>query len=348
VIGPLSKAAARAALPAASLALAMTSAVVVSSLAASPAPVASPRPGLVDGEGWIAYQTSTSQRGGAHAVHLVRPDGTGAFFALEAVDGGEQLHPDWSPDGRSIALDAADRDGTYDVWVADTSDWSADRIVDCTAPCLWVQEPAFSPDGKRIAYQRRQATDAGDISMVEILDVGSGETAVVYQTGPDLWVNAPRWSPDGTSLVFEQVLLDGDRFIGVSLEVLDLAAPGTTREIVPVERYANNADWSPDGALIAFSAPGEFGEPGGARSDIWVVAPDGSRMRQVTDVAAGGGSAVQPTFTPDGGRIMFKLTDRKIGAIDAMATIAIDGTDVRPASGGAYSVGWHARLRPTP
>ena len=129
-------------------------------------------------------------------------------------------------------LDAADRDGTYDVWVADTSDWSAERIVDCSAPCLWVQEPAFSPD-RKIAYQRHQMSDAGEVSMREIR-LDSGETAVVYETDPDKGVNAPRWSPDGMALVFEQVLLDGGRFIGVSLEMLDLRSPGTSREIVPV------------------------------------------------------------------------------------------------------------------
>ena len=30
-----------------------------------------------------------------------------------------------------------------------------------------------------------------------------------------------------------------------------------------------------------------------------MVHPDGSGLRQVTDVAASGGTAVQPTFTPD-------------------------------------------------
>ena len=125
--------------------------------------------------------------------------------------------------------------------------------------------------------------------------------------------------------MFEQVVGDGAGGVGVSLEVLDIATPGVTRTIVPAKRMANNSDWSPDGGLIAFSAPIKGGEPGGSLSDIWVVHPDGTKPQRVTDVAATGGSAVQPTFTPDGARIMFKLTDDRVGASDAIATIPVGG-----------------------
>lgn len=307
----------------------------------------SPRPSIEDGEAWIAYQNITSERSGAHAVHLVHPDGTGDFFALDIVPGGEQKHPDWSPDGRRLVLDVTDSDSTQDIWIADLTDWSARELVDCAAPCLWVQEPAWSRDGSKVAYQRHTTSAAGEVSTIEILDLMQGTTSVVYETGTDKGVFAPRWSPGDTSLVFEQAASDGDNFLGVSLEVLDLATPNVTRTIVPVERMANSADWSPDGSLIAFSAPIAGGEPGGALSDVWVVSPDGTGPRRVTDVAASGGTALQPTFTPDGASIMFKLTDERVGASDAIATIAVAGGAPQPATGSDYVYGWHPRLRPT-
>jgi Tol biopolymer transport system component len=307
-----------------------------------------PRPG---GVAWVAYQRPTFERNNAHAVHLIRSDGTGDVFAGAKVPGGEQLHPDWSPDGRRIALDALDlddTDGTYDIWIVDTSDLSAEpeKVVDCSAPCLYAQEPAWSPDGGRIAFQRHTMTEAGEISTIEILDLESGEITTVLETPPTKGVFAPRWSPDGASLVFEQVLLDGETFLGVSLEILDLATPGTTRQLIPVETMANNSDWSADGSLILFSAPAEGGEPGGALSDIWVVAPDGSGLRPVTDVASRGGTAIKATFSPDGSRIVFLLTDPTLDASDAMASIAIDGTDLRPLVGDDWTFGYHARMQP--
>lgn len=307
-----------------------------------------PHPPLVDGEAWVAFQRPTYERNNAHAITLVRPDGTDAFFAGAAIPGGEQLHPDWSPDGTRIVLDAANLHGTYDIWILSTSDWSAERAVACDAPCLWAQEPAWSPQGDRIAFQRHTMTDAGEISTIEILDLASGALTTLLETPTTEGVYAPRWSPDGQSLVFEQTLVENDAFMGVSLEVLDLVTPGTTRRLIPVETFANNADWSPDGTLIAFSAPAEGGEPGGPLSDIWVVAPDGTGLRRVTDAASGGGTAVQPTFADGGARLTFKLGDAALDASDAMASIALDGTDLKPLVGDGWTYGYHARLRPIP
>ena len=151
----------------------------------------SPRPSLADTEAWIAYQTYTPERS-AHAVHMVHPDGTGAFFALDMIPGGEQLHPDWSPDGRRLVLDVADATSTPDIWMADLTDWSARELVDCTAPCLWVQEPAWSRDGSKVAYQRHTTSATGEVSTIEVLDLASGATSVVYDTGTDKGVFAPR------------------------------------------------------------------------------------------------------------------------------------------------------------
>lgn len=322
------------------------SATPTSAASNSPAPSASRAP-LDPGMAWIAYQNNTRERSGAHAVHLIRPDGTGDFFALEVIPGGQQKHPDWSPDGGKLALDATNASDTSDIWIVDVTDWSARKVVDCAAPCLWAEEPAWSHDGTRIAYQRHTTTAAGETSAIEVLDLASGTTSVVHETGTDKGVYAPRWSPDDASLVFEQTAADGDTFLGVSLEVLDLAAPGVTRTIVPVERFANNADWSRDGSLIVFSAPIAGGEPGGPLSDIWVVNRDGTGLRRVTDIAASGGTALQPTFTPNGASIIFKLSDARVGASDAIAIVAVAGGDPQPATGSTYLYGWHARQRPT-
>jgi hypothetical protein len=75
--------------------------------------------------------------------------------------------------------------------------------------------------------------------------------------------------------------------------------------------------------------------------------PGGGTPRRVTDIATGGGTAVQPTFTADGSRIVFKLSDPSLGLSDVMASVTLDGTDLRPVTGSDYRFGWHPRLRPT-
>ena len=314
-------------------------------LAATAAQAADPPAPLADGDAWIAFQ-KPEPRG--HAIHLVRPDGSDVSFPLAAVPGGEQLHPDWSPDGRFIAFDVANDVGTYDIWIADTADWSFEKVVDCVAPCLWASEPAWSPDGTTIAFQRHSMDGEAEISSLELLDVASGDLETVLTTGSDAVVYAPRWSPSGDALAMEVPAFADGELAGIPVAIVDLTADvPALHTIVPGTKFANNVDWSPDGAHIVFSAPIEGGEPGGALSDLWTVLSDGSGLTQVTDVAASGGAAVHPTFTPDGQRIMFRLTDTASGDSEVMATVALDGTDLRPATSSGPMFGWHPRLRPT-
>ena len=49
-----------------------------------------------------------------------------------------------------------------------------------SAPCLWAEEPAWSHDGTRIAYNQHTQTHAGEISAIEFLDVATGTTTTVY------------------------------------------------------------------------------------------------------------------------------------------------------------------------
>jgi dipeptidyl aminopeptidase/acylaminoacyl peptidase len=234
----------------------------VAAWSASPSALLGPHPALGPGESWVAYQESAPERDGAHAVHLVRADGTGAFFAAGAVPGGEQLHPEWSPDGRRLVLDVGTATGTIDLWTLDTADWSTELLVPCVAPCLWVSEPAWSRDGARIAYQRHVQADAGEVSTVEIIDIVSGDIEVVLETGPEVGLYAPRWSPDGNSLVVEMPSFADGELLGDALGVLDLTAePPALRTLVDGSVFANNPDWSPDGTVIVFSSPPSAGHP---------------------------------------------------------------------------------------
>jgi Tol biopolymer transport system component len=135
---------------------------------------------------------------------------------------------------------------------------------------------------------------------------------------------------------------------GDGLAIVDLAAASPALEvIVPFDRLANNPDWSPADDLIVFSAPAEGGEPGGKLSDLWTVRPDGSGLARVTDVAAGGGTAIHPSFTPDGAQVLFVLDDPAAGRMGVIAAVRPDGTGLGPATPSSVT-GTHPRLRPTP
>lgn len=104
------------------------------------------------------------------------------------------------------------------------------------------------------------------------------------------------WSPDGSRLAYT------DRSGGDSpgLFVLDLAT-GAVRDLTQGVLRAHSPAWSPDGSQIAFTG---IGFPAGY--EIYVVAPDGSGLRRVTDHPDNGvDGAYTPNWSPDGSQIAF-------------------------------------------
>lgn len=312
---------------------------------ATAAPTKTSLPTPLPGEAWIAFQTNSAA---GYGVHLIRPDGTG-FHRWPSGIAGTHEHPSWSSDGERILLNTVDPDGTEDIWLGNADGTGTQRIVDCVDPCLWTDEPAWSPDDRSVAFQRLTADDDGFRSTLEVLDVATGDVTVVL-TMPELEIIlAPRWSPDGKSVVVEAIHLpeasldvDPD---GGGIGIVDLtAATPAVDMLVPFDTFAQSPDWSPTDDLIAFAQPSG---PERAQADLIAMRPDGTERRNVTEIAKDGAAAVQPAFTPDGQRLLFVLT--RAGKQESiMAVVGVDGSDLGPIGGTDYRDGFHPRLRPTP
>jgi Tol biopolymer transport system component len=141
--------------------------------------------------------------------------------------------------------------------------------------------PDWSPDGTRLVL--RVATPKG--KGLAILDVDSGLLTSLTSDAVD---NLPKWSPKGDAITFT-TNRDGD------WEIYAICPDGTG-----LTRLTNSpgndahAAWSPDGRWLAFSsARGGFrdemargGGGGQGATDIFVMRPDGTDVRQLTDDAA--------------------------------------------------------------
>lgn len=147
--------------------------------------------------------------------------------------------------------------------------------------------PAWSPDGKKIAYGWTP-TNAWYQVRVAAAD-GSGATVVIENA------TEPDWSPDGTKIVY--------RTPTWTLGMKDLTNGGTTPLTTLVDEYDHyeNAAWDPSGGRIAFMRSLGFG----LDSQIWIIDADGTNLRQLTTPPAGRRD-VNPEWSPDGATIVFE------------------------------------------
>ncbi len=120
-----------------------------------------------------------------------------------------------------------------------------------------------------------------------------------------------------------QVAYVTGRGTGISIiRIVDMATDQA--HDVPTPRgWVTDLAWSPDGSLIAFG----FSQGGeSATSHIWVMAPDGSGLRQVT---SGSSSGMDPSWSPNSSSIVFSSLNAATGGW-ALETV--------PASGGTPTV----------
>jgi Tol biopolymer transport system component len=323
------------------LAAVITSSLLPATTAA--AEQGSPRP--TDAEPWIVYNGGVEAGSG---IRLVRPDGSDDHAPFGALPG-QAWHPDWSPDGRSIAFAVDDADGTRDLWIGAVDGSDLVRRYDCAAPCSWADDPAWSPDGTTITFQQGAAVgDEGlGISTIESLDLGTGATRTIASGEPGEYFYVPRWAPDGRSLVveisrFASALLSESEVLGSTVATVDIGT-AAIQELVPDTRRATYPDWSPSGDRIVFQAPVDPSRADGPL-ELYTVPAGGGDASPLTSIGAEGRQALQPSWTPDG-RVTFVEQDAMFENV-RMAVVEADGSGLASATGEVDLFGTHPRLRP--
>jgi len=201
-------------------------------------------------------------------IFVVNPDGSG-FRQLTDNDVCDHS-PDWSADGRKLAIERYDGND-YEIWVILEDGRDDHRVTDNSVSDY---DPAWSPDESKIAFTRYDPVGF-DVELWVINADGTGEQQLTNgYTDYD-----PEWSPDGSTIAFERM--------GGSIYVINPDGSG----LAPVtDGYS--PEWLPDGSRIAFDR----------RGNIYTVKPDGTDEQQVTT----GGYYYDPAWSPEGRKIAFE------------------------------------------
>jgi TolB protein len=242
--------------------------------------------------------------------------------------------PDVSPDGRTIAFTRSGTTGAQ-VWTAGLDGSRLRRLdpkdIDGTHSADERSDPAFSPDGSLVAFNRGwgdvdEAQDQIEFSEIYLMD-GHGRhprplTTITKGKPYSGDVGAASWSPDGRHVVVAHLTPVSESDIH---DLYIVSVPGgRARRLTPESLCAEDPNWSPDGKTILFRTvpPGEDA-PGG---ELYTIHPDGSGMKQLTR-SADGTLMLSAAYSPDGKWIVFS---KGVGGNEPdLYVMKADGTDER-------------------
>jgi Tol biopolymer transport system component len=208
-----------------------------------------------------------------------------------------------------------------------------------------VLDPAWSPDGERIAFVINDPLDE-TVSLYLMNADGSNTTfraegltnrswsrdgQRLAVTGPDgiysigaETENVPRvmlaehgtsptWSPDGTKIAFAELVGDPDFGGTASLKVVQADGTGATTIVQDEADGIGEPTWSPDGQRLAFTKCDAIG------CNIVAIRADGTDLVQLTTVY----NVSAPKWSPDGSRIAFSTPS-------GIAWVPADGSITTP------------------
>ena len=255
--------------------------------------------------------------------------------------------PSWSPDGTFIVfshgcsptipcrLYRVAPDGTGLAPIGPHC--SVDGVTAET--CSDDSNPSVSPDSRWVLFTqssgrvREDSSGEGTIehSALAITRTDGSRRHVLLRRAPfsgDLVY--PALSPDGKQLVFEEINSSFVKLPGARAVFVMGTDGSKPRRLTPwAENDGNQPVWSPDGKWLVFESHVEDG----SQSQYFLIHPDGSGRRQISDFGDGTWLG-RATFSPDGRSIAFAMGID--GANAAIYTMRLDGSHVQQVTHSAY------------
>ena len=254
-------------------------------------------------------------------------DHDGADKKLVSSSDRQAMSPAWAADGRRFAY--------MEFWAGHGQLFVQDMATGKRAPVVTTGAaldftPAFSPDGKTLAFSR--AIEEGtDVYTVNLKDNCCLQRLTVGRFSDNL---SPTYSPDGQRIAFVSTRA------GLP-QIYVMAADGTDQQLFAPFDYgvtgsSNAPEWSPDGQSVAFH------RDVAGTLQVFVLDVRTRTVRQLTSV----GRNEDPTWAPDSRHLCF-VSDRS--GYRQLWIIDLETGRIRPLlqQSGARLPAWSPRLPET-
>lgn len=264
---------------------------------------------------------------GGMAILGYSPQGEPAVILSEEMVIG-QLAP--APRGSMIAYTLTNSSGGLDLWLYDRDREVSDVLLECRLEVC--EDPAWSSDGTRLAFTRREQGQDPDRASPRIWTI-SVEDRIATPLFQDerLLGRMPIWSPDGLGLAFFDPA-------AMAVRLLDL---DTLQQQVIPGAPGRNGSWSPDGQSFVLSRQGSDQERGWA--ELILINMEAHGMSILTKPDQRWTDISQPAWSPDGAWIALAGQTSATGLAKGLFLLRPDGSELREieanpgVSHGAYS-----------
>jgi TolB protein len=218
--------------------------------------------------------------------------------------------PAYSPSGRLIAFEGQREPGATQgshIYLM-RSDGSGVRVL--TKGNFDDADPTFSPDGKKIVFERSPVNHLRASHLFEVSVAGGEPTQLTIGSGHD---SEAVFTPNGHSILFVS-----ERHKASKEDIYSMRPNGTgIKVLLGGERNELSPDVSPDGRQIVFTSSSD---KGGA-TNLFLAPIDGKGRRPITHRRRNcimSSCIASPAFSPDGTHIAFLEFGRSSSDLQVM------------------------------
>jgi TolB protein len=224
------------------------------------------------GKNQLSYwaQTDNNTTWNDTNIYLLDLDGQ----SEQGYEIGKGMSHTWSPDGSQIVfMGVSESSLMSQIYIMDANGKNKGVLVQSDAS---VWEPAWSPDGKHIAYSD---------GSIYIINSDGTDNKLILDGSSFFKYGKPAWSPDSEQISF---------FVPTGLCTANKDGSNIKRVAGDTD-WSSSADWSPDGQWIVYGCHKKD-------SQICVIKPDRSNIKVLTNESIN----AAPQWSPDGEWIAFE------------------------------------------